>query len=245
MYHKHFEPNSIGTDYIIGDIHGCYATYLNAFEKLNFDVTKDRMFSVGDLVDRGESSLTCVLELLKLPYFHSVRGNHEQMAIDYIDLMHKFEHRNDYQTYSANGGDWFLDLHIDLQKLIADKFRELPLVITIGDVAIMHADPVYSNFENVLKDLEELRGWHLEQLKESIMWNRRYVYFNADVFIENINKIFLGHTPQVAGPKTIGNMHFIDTGSVFGHVLTICKLDGTIAVVEPNIDKRYKSKQFR
>lgn len=242
MMHKHFEPNTIGTDYVVGDIHGCYATYMAAFDKLNFNPETDRMFSVGDLVDRGAHSLSCV-DLLKLPYFHAVRGNHEQMPIDYLDNS-DFAHRHYAQTYSANGGDWFLDLHHDLQKVIADKFRELPIVITVGDVAIVHADPVYPNFN---KFLDALNGpeTHAEYIQERAIWGRVYVYAEPGTVIEDCDRMFLGHTPQVSGPKIVGNMHFIDTGSVFGHSLTICKLDGTVVVSEPNIDGRYKSKHFR
>lgn len=242
MIHKHFEPNTFGTDYVVGDIHGCYATFMAALDKINFNPAYgDRMFSVGDLVDRGEHSFSCY-KLLDLPYFHAVRGNHEQMPIDYLDNS-DFAHRHYAQTYSANGGDWFLDLHPDLQKVIADKFRELPIVITVGDVAIVHADPVYPDFNRLLDALNGPET-HAEYIHERAIWGRVYVY-EDDVNIEGCARMFLGHTPQVSGPKTVGNMHFIDTGSVFGHTLTICKLDGTVAVSEPNIDGRYKSKYFR
>lgn len=240
--HKHFEPNTIGTDYVVGDIHGCYATYKAAFDKLNFNPETDRMFSVGDLVDRGAHSLTCV-QLLNLKYFHAVRGNHEQMAIDYIDNT-DFAHRHYSQTYSANGGDWFLDCHHDLQKVIADKFRELPIVITVGDVAIVHADPVYSDFNKLLDALNGPETY-AEYVQERAIWGRLYVYTEPGTMIDGCARMFFGHTPQLQGPKTIGNMHFIDTGSVFGHSLTICKLDGTVVVNEPNIDSRYVSKYFR
>src|SRR5690606_40348935 len=49
-------------------------------ESVNFDVNIDRLFAVGDVVDRGEKSL----ESLKLNYndwFFSVMGNHEVMLL--------------------------------------------------------------------------------------------------------------------------------------------------------------------
>lgn len=246
MIHKHFEPNNTGTDYVVGDIHGCYATFMAAFDKLNFNSETDRMFSVGDLVDRGAHSPSCV-DLLKLPYFHAVRGNHEQMTIDYMDCQDDYERHRYQHNYICNGGEWFLDMHHDLQKLIADKFRELPIVITVGDVAIVHADPVYTDFNRLLSDLNSNNETLVERVTEAAMWSRDYVNFYGanGIIIEGISKMFLGHTPQIKGPLVNGNMYFIDTGSVFGHALTICKLDGTVAVSEPNIDGRYKSKNFR
>lgn len=245
MIHKHFEPNTVGTDYVVGDIHGCYATYMAAFDKLNFNPETDRMFSVGDLVDRGAHSYNC-FKLLDLPYFHAVLGNHEQMPIDYLDNS-DFAHRHYAQNYSANGGDWFLDLHPDLQKVIADRFRELPIVITVGDVAIMHADPVTLNFEKTLELLNSENESTQENAIQCAIWARTYVNFQCGngIVVQGIDRMFLGHTPQPRGVLVSGNLHFIDTGSVFGHTLTICKLDGTVAVSEPNIDGRYKSKNFR
>lgn len=49
-------------------------------EAADFDVTKDRLFSVGDLVHRGPSSVEC-LKLAEKRWFHPVLGNHEAMQL--------------------------------------------------------------------------------------------------------------------------------------------------------------------
>ena len=74
--------NTKGEDYIVSDIHGMYYKLLNKLDSFGFDFSKDRLFSVGDIIDRGPDSLKCV-ELLNEPWFFTVRGNHEQAAIDY------------------------------------------------------------------------------------------------------------------------------------------------------------------
>ncbi len=76
---KHFDINKVGADYVIGDIHGCFASFDQALLNVKFDPTNDRLFSVGDLVDRGTESREC-LRWMARDWFHAVRGNHEQMA---------------------------------------------------------------------------------------------------------------------------------------------------------------------
>jgi serine/threonine protein phosphatase 1 len=53
---QHFGRNTAGRDLIVGDIHGCFARLQVALDELGFDPERDRLFSVGDLVDRGPDS---------------------------------------------------------------------------------------------------------------------------------------------------------------------------------------------
>ena len=94
-----FEPNTAGRDFVIGDLHGSYAVFQNLLKNLNFDKSKDRMFSVGDLVDRGPESLK-TLELLYEPWFHAVLSNHEQMMYE------AFTGGYMGQFWLRNGGFW-------------------------------------------------------------------------------------------------------------------------------------------
>ncbi len=52
----HYQENNIGNDYVCGDVHGCYDKLQEALDEIGFDPTKDRLFIVGDLVDRGPQS---------------------------------------------------------------------------------------------------------------------------------------------------------------------------------------------
>ena len=94
---KRFPKNDAGRDFVVGDLHGCFARLQEDLGKLNFDPEKDRLFSVGDLVDRGPDSEQA-LGWLDKPRFHAVRGNHEQMAIDHC------AGNSDPRIYAANGG---------------------------------------------------------------------------------------------------------------------------------------------
>lgn len=77
---KHVPRNEIGRDFVVGDIHGCFDALRYAMFGVVFDESKDRLFSVGDLVDRGNQSEESI-DWIAQPWFHAVRGNHEEMAI--------------------------------------------------------------------------------------------------------------------------------------------------------------------
>lgn len=51
--------------------------------EVGFNQTTDRLFSVGDLIDRGLDSLKYV-QLLAEPLFYAVKGNHEILMLDFF-----------------------------------------------------------------------------------------------------------------------------------------------------------------
>jgi len=62
----------------IGDLQGCYKSFMKLLEKINFDPSRDQLWLVGDLVNRGKGSL----EVLEYVYKHQksikiVLGNHD------------------------------------------------------------------------------------------------------------------------------------------------------------------------
>ena len=72
--------NKRGRDFCIGDLHGCHAMLQRLLKAVGFNVRRDRLFSVGDLVHRGPSSTQC-LRLVKEDWFYPVMGNHEAMQM--------------------------------------------------------------------------------------------------------------------------------------------------------------------
>ena len=142
------EPNLLGRDFVVGDLHGMYNTLQELLQKVNFDPTKDRLISVGDLVDRGPDSQKC-LELLNEPWFHAVVANHEQMMLDSFDggWLGQFWMQNggfwahsaqelwkDRQRTVTNELDRSRDPTAEEQRLfdVLAKVRKLPYVITIN-----------------------------------------------------------------------------------------------------------------
>ena len=66
--------------YVIGDLQGCYAAYLQLLEVLDFDPEQDKLWFAGDLVARGEDSLNTlrhVKALCEQGAAATVLGNHD------------------------------------------------------------------------------------------------------------------------------------------------------------------------
>ena len=118
---KAFGPNNEGRDFVIGDLHGSYDSFVNLLSNLNFDKSKDRMFSVGDLVDRGPKNLEC-LRLLREPWFHAITANHEQLmlAAFYGEALGNY--------WIPNGGTWGIPaLVLDSDSLNQEDDQELQI----------------------------------------------------------------------------------------------------------------------
>ena len=78
------EENTIGTDYLVGDIHGEFQQLSFQLEEIGFNLSTDRLICSGDLVNRGEQSHK-VLEWLDKPWFYSARGNHDSWIMDFLN----------------------------------------------------------------------------------------------------------------------------------------------------------------
>lgn len=130
MYVRYYKTNDKGRDFVVGDIHGTITELEVGLEHLNFDPAVDRVFSVGDLIDRGIESKKS-LQLLDNPWFDATLGNHEQMMRQALQD----------GDYSAAWGDWMHnggakwarnESDETLQQLVNDYIVQMPYVIVVG-----------------------------------------------------------------------------------------------------------------
>lgn len=200
---ERYDKNTAGRDYVVGDIHGCFTRLEQTLAAHHFDTTHDRLFSVGDLVDRGPE---CELarRWLAMPWFHAVRGNHEDYAI-----RHSLTGRVDVDNYRANGGGWFLDMPAERQKEFGLAFSALPYVIEVetchGLVGVLHADCPVRDWNDLPGALNRKAG------RMTTIWSRERTDNIDRSVVMNIHAVIVGHTP-LKEVTALGNVIHIDTG---------------------------------
>jgi len=209
--------NYLGRDFIVGDIHGAFEMLMVAMDRVKFDPDFDRLFSVGDLIDRGEHS-ALVLEFLKLPFVHAVRGNHEQMLLDIYKNDTVDEHAL-YFNVTNNGLAWWLDTPEDVRQNILNSIKDLPIAIEVetirGSVGILHADIQSGmSWQEFITEIEAGN----ETVINTALWGRTRIKHEIESGVPGIDRVFVGHTPQWDGVNRFGNVYAIDTGAVFAQI---------------------------
>jgi len=225
---KKFARNEVGRDFVVGDIHGCFSRLTESLYSVGFDGEKDRLFSVGDLVDRGiESHLVC--DWIAKPWFHAVRGNHDDFAIRHAKIG-----ALDFENYTRNGGAWFIALPKDEQLTIADALDSLPYAMQVetdnGLIGIVHAECPYENWNELVEALESnLTRTKSKAITDWLMWARERAESGYDGMINGLNSLIVGHTP-VKNITSLGNVIYIDTMGWRneGH-FTLIKIQDSIA----------------
>uniref|UniRef100_UPI003342B519 metallophosphoesterase n=1 Tax=Castellaniella defragrans TaxID=75697 RepID=UPI003342B519 len=202
---QRFERNKVGRDFAVGDIHGHFTRLNAALDAVGFDPAKgDRLFSVGDLVDRGPECEKAI-DWLAEPWFHAVRGNHEDIAIRYAK-----GNPVDRAIYSRNGGDWFMALRSLTQKRFGAAFDDLPYAIEVetegGIVGIVHANVPTSDWQFLGEELLFNR-----YARDRVMWDRGRIEAGDESEVVNIRAVVVGHTP-LKHVIQLGNVIHIDTG---------------------------------
>ena len=84
--------------YAIGDLQGCFASLQALLSKIDFDKSRDRLWLVGDLVNRGPGSLECLRFVRNLGSSASVvLGNHDLHLLAVADGLSKVGKRDTIQ----------------------------------------------------------------------------------------------------------------------------------------------------
>lgn len=204
---KRFPANTSGRDFAVGDIHGHFTKLQQALDAVGFNSEVDRLFSVGDLVDRGPECED-VIKWLNKPWFHPVRGNHDDYVCRYDTC--------DIGNWLFNGGSWFVGLPSLEQANYACLFNELPIAIEVevpaGMIGIVHADCPFPSWQQLVRELEQPESdKRLKLVKNTCMWSRSRVEQRDTGIIDGVGAVVVGHTP-LRKPAVLGNVIHIDTG---------------------------------
>lgn len=203
---QYISKNSLGSDYFVGDIHGEINLLKCQLKRLNFNVSTDRLFAVGDIIDRGPHSIECI-RLLMQPWFFSVLGNHEEM------LLKGFESPHYWQSIMDNGGQWLSGLLATPEDLwqLAQLIRiKMPLSMevktTAGTIGVTHANTtnIWHHFKNTTV------------IRRKLLWSREIKeQLNIEPTvtvapIKNISLTIHGHN-NLQHIATVNNQICLDT----------------------------------
>ena len=221
--------------YVIGDVHGCFDEFNKMINMINDRDNEAEFYLVGDIIDRGPK----VLEMLewakknirKNSKFHMVRGNHEQMIIDWYSDYRKL--RKDTKDNNYPITRFGLDEVLNENGLLNDGyvlpvvkfFENLPLYLQVEisnkAFVICHAFvPEWNRLKNILDGAEIDRCEY-----DDFLWYRGEIgYYNGEITIIH------GHTPTIilGSDKIIKgrNVINVDCGCVYkdygGRLAAIC-----------------------
>lgn len=222
-----FKKNQTGRDLVVGDIHGHFSKLQAALDAAGFDPARgDRLFSVGDLVDRGPES-AAVLEWLQRPWFHAVQGNHEDMAICWGQGQ-----RMDREIYAANGGLWNIYNTLPERAEISFSLSCLPLAIELetdaGLVGIIHAGCPFDSWDDLRTMIMGgglLTPAGINLLRQQCLWDRSRIEHGDEQPVAGVRAVVVGHTPVSCAPYTLGNTIYIDSGAWAFKGQEFCLLD--------------------
>lgn len=222
--------NTAGRDLICGDIHGSYSVLAAALNGARFDFGTDRLFCVGDLVDRGPESRRA-RAFIANPALLPVVGNHEQMFLEMYEETDEPDEEIVRFWTSRNGMSWWMDVPQDERLAIIAAFRTLPIVREVetkrGLVGIVHGEvPNGMDWQTFIAAIEAGD----KRTTQSALWGRSRIEHGNDSGVRGIDRIFSGHT-IVDAPTQLGNVYYIDTGA-FLAVTDKYNREGRLTVAE-------------
>lgn len=201
--------------YAIGDVHGCLRTLDALLQRLAADAggelsPDDTLVFVGDYIDRGPDSAGVIERALELeaaaddqtgPQCVFLRGNHDQMMLDYV------QGTGDTELWWANGGRTTLMSYENRREWnVPAAHREFlertQLVAERDGFAFVHAglDPKRTVADNLADPDPDVCLWSRSHLQSDLSrWEMPVV---------------CGHTP-VPTPLDLPRLLAIDTGAVF------------------------------
>jgi serine/threonine protein phosphatase 1 len=176
-------------DWLCGDLHGQYNSLQRALLEVGFNSAVDRLFLMGDVIDRGPKSKELLNWVLSTDYVHCLMGNHELMFVaSSVNVEYRDKHR-------AIGGNWVDRTDSsEQQKLTTQCIQQMPLTITLecehGSLGLVHGQSPADNWQDVQQAVPSDRF----AIDCTWPWNRAQ---GSDQTIAGITAVVSGHIGTV------------------------------------------------
>ena len=214
--------NETGRDLVVGDVHGCFRTLQRALAAIEFDARCDRLFGVGDLVNRGPHSEEA-LRWLEDRFQAVTMGNHERPIRDWF--------RAKLLRRRPRSLPWLRKIPSDHYQRWFDALDAMSLALTIetshGAVGLIHAqvpDPDWDRALELLstgsRGIADIAVLGFETEEEEARARSQPV--------EGLRALVHGHWP-VREVETTFNRWNIDTGAGLEHLnrLSLLEVNGS------------------
>lgn len=151
------------TRYAIGDIHGGSKTFRALLEKINLR-REDRLYLLGDYVDRGPNSkgvLDIIMKLQEAGFdLCPLRGNHEAMLIDAACNVQNDNTRNYTKSWMAETLKSFgITSPTDFPSRYLQFLQNLPCLLEDGQFVFVHASLDMSKDDPITQTAHECMLW--------------------------------------------------------------------------------------
>lgn len=200
--------------YAMSDIHGCLKEFEEALGTVDLNDRESKLILLGDYCDRGPESLKVYRKIMELQDQYpgqviALRGNHEEMLIEYVDNVHDEDFTRGWMLADSN-------LATARSFLGAEGFREVKHMLALR------------RFEDAYRlTVDRMKKRHGEVLS----WIRRlpYTYESpfGQVFVhagidEEAGEWWKVGTPEEffteMRPEHVGESFYLDV--IAGHVST-------------------------
>ena len=189
--------------FVIGDVHGRAAQLRNLLAMLPRDASSDTLIFLGDLIDRGPDAPGCVSEIIELQRGNPgrvlcLRGNHEQMLLDFID-----EGSTLWLTPATGGEHTFEQytgrvLRVQTEDDFAEARREIANSVPTEHLDFLRQLPFYYEDDYALYVHAGLdQGKHpRDTAPHSLLWSRDMGFYKR----YRGKPCLFGHTPTTFLP---------------------------------------------
>jgi len=208
---------------VIGDIHGCFNTLTSLYEEIKIAYPDIPVYSVGDLVDRGNFSYE-VMEFIKQNKIKFTAGNHDLMFYYYITRpTHPIG-----KPWIYNGSEYTMQSYSNYMSAMREHLvfiKKAPLFYNLKDCFISHAG-ISSYYQKHLKNNIFFDDAKIKILLEQELASSHGVIWTRDELI-NLGKLqIVGHTVvnEIFHDKK-SNALYIDTSAFAGNKLTAVIID--------------------
>lgn len=210
------------SSYVIGDIHGCADELRYLVDALPVQAHDEIVF-LGDYIDRGPNSSAVVAFLIALKRQWTehklvfLKGNHEDMLLSYLQVSGQHG-----KMFLPNGGKATVQSYgVAPEQVTPSRLKD---VMPPDHLAFYQALESYYISESYLCVHAGIHPQRTlaEQSEEELLWIRHPFLYSSHILPYTV---LFGHTPQHSVLYDLPYKVGLDTGLVYGNMLTCLNTD--------------------